>query len=368
MSDPPDWPSVRRLLVVRLDNVGDVVLLSSTLRALKEFVPRATITLLASPAGASVVPMLPWVDQVLVRRTLWQDASESLPFDPAREQALIENLGEGGFDAALIFTSFSQTAFPAAYACYLAGIPLRIGHAREFGGGVLSHPVPAPDIELHQAERDLHLIEAVGVGVVDRSSALVLRPEVRAEADALLESVGVQQSDPFVALVPGASAAARRYHPDGFGVAASAIEGAGAPVVALGTEAERPLVAAARATGRRVRSLVGKTTLETAAAVIARASAVIANNSAALHIADAFSRPLVVTYSGTDLVSQWRPRNAPAVMLSRPTTCAPCYGFTCARVGADHMGCLDIPPLEVARAALTLLDNGVEERGPKCAS
>ena len=369
MTPPSEWLSrstARRVLVVRLDNIGDVVLLSSTLRALHEDLPQASITLLASPAGAQAAGLLPWVDEVVTWRTLWQDASGALPFEPARELALIEALRARAFDAAIICTSFSQTAFPAAYACYLAGIPVRIGHGSDFAGGVLSHQVPPPDASTHQAERDLHLIEAVGVPVHDRASVLALRPAIRLEADGLLRSAGITAGKPFVALVPGASAAARRYEAGRFALAARAISHArGLPVVVLGSDAERSLAEAvcAGSATERVVSLAGRTSIETFAALLERARVVIANNSAAMHIADAFRRPLAVTYSGTDLASQWRPRNSPAVMLSRPTPCAPCYGFRCARVGAEHLRCLDVSPSEVAVAALSLQQAAPEEQG-----
>jgi ADP-heptose:LPS heptosyltransferase len=59
----------------------------------------------------------------------------------------------------------------------------------------------------------------------------------------------------------------------------------------------------------------------------------------------------VILYSGTDRETQWRPRYAPALVMRRSTPCAPCYRFTC----PTHMECLDIPPAEVARAALSLI-------------
>src|SRR5215218_5186399 len=81
----------RRLLVVRLDNIGDVVMTGPVLRALKENLPGSHITLLASPGGSKAAPLLPWVDEVLAWRVLWQDLGH-LSFDPARELELVETL------------------------------------------------------------------------------------------------------------------------------------------------------------------------------------------------------------------------------------------------------------------------------------
>src|SRR5215218_5683888 len=143
---PSGWENVRRVLAVRLDNIGDVVMLGPALRTLHECLPGARITLMASPAGSQVAPLLPWVDDVITERVIWQDASNAMPLDPAREAALVETIRARAFDAAVIFTSFSQSPYPPAYACYLAGVPIRIGQSKEFGGSLLTQWVRAlPD-------------------------------------------------------------------------------------------------------------------------------------------------------------------------------------------------------------------------------
>ena len=85
------WAEARNILVLRLDNIGDVVMTSPALRAIKEALPEARLTLMASPAGAQAAPLLPWVDDVLVERVLWQDLGH-LDFAPEREEALVERL------------------------------------------------------------------------------------------------------------------------------------------------------------------------------------------------------------------------------------------------------------------------------------
>src|SRR5919202_5195632 len=147
------WGEARRLLMGRLDNIGDVIMTGPVLRALKENLPGSHITLMASPGGSKAAPLLPWVDEVLSWRVLWQDLGR-LSFDPARELELVETLRRGSYDAAGIPISFKQTPPAAGYACYLAGIPLRLGGSKEWGGGVLSDEAPSVPDELHQVERN----------------------------------------------------------------------------------------------------------------------------------------------------------------------------------------------------------------------
>src|SRR5690606_26358619 len=65
------WRRARRLLVIRADNIGDVVMTGPALRAVKRARPECELTLLASPAGSEAAPLLPWIDDVLTRRVLW---------------------------------------------------------------------------------------------------------------------------------------------------------------------------------------------------------------------------------------------------------------------------------------------------------
>jgi ADP-heptose:LPS heptosyltransferase len=357
---------MRRILAIRLDNIGDVVMTGPALRTLRHALPEASITLMASPAGSRAAPLLPWVDDVMVHRAVWQDATGATPLEPERELALAEAVRARGFDAAVIFTSFSQSPYPPGYVCYLAGVPIRLGQSREFGGSVLSHAVKPPPDEAHQVDRNLHLLESIGLRPAGRRLELAVPEAVQAQAARLLRDCGVDPERPYIVLAPGASCRARQYHPARFGAAAQALAAeTGLQAVIVGSERETDLVetvmASARGTG--LVSLAGLTSVPELGAIISGASLVLANNSSAMHLADAFRRPMVITYSGTDREEQWRPRSAPAALLRRPTACSPCYGFQC----PYHMECLDIPPAEVVGAALGLLAQstgaGLRSRG-----
>ncbi len=346
------WAEARRLLVMRLDNIGDVVMTGPVLRALKENLPGASITLMASPGGKEAASLLPWVDEVFAWRVLWQDLGR-LSFDPAREWELIEALRRGSYDAAIILTSFKQTPHPAGYACYLAGIPLRLGESKEWGGGVLTDEAPPAPDELHQVERNLRLIEYAGFGVEDRSLGLHVPEEARETAAELLQARGVAPDAPYVLLNPWASAQARTYPTHRFAFAARLLsEETGWPVVVSGTEADRSRSGELLdALGSRGVDLVGATSLSELAALVEGARLVLTNNTSTMHLLDALRTPGVVLFSGTELEEQWRPRDAPHKLLRRETPCSPCYAVAC----PFNLECLDIPPDEVAEAGLSLL-------------
>lgn len=356
------WQAARRILAVRLDNIGDVIMLGPALRTIKAHLPHASITLMATPGGSQVAPLLPWVDDIMVHRVLWQDISGTWPLDPAGEIALVEEIRARHFDAAVIFTSFTQSPYPPAYVCYLAGVPLRLAQSKEFAGGVVTQWVrPLPD-DTHQVDRNLHLLANAGFDVAGAHLELHITPEVQARADELLQAAGATRGA-FVALAPGASAAARRYDPARFARVATSLAHCNHPatgqpltVVLLGSEREiglvEPMLNVEHHGDGRLVSLAGKTSVVELAGIINRAALVVANNSGPLHMADALGRPMVIMYSGTEWESQWRPRFAPAKLMRRETACSPCFAFHC----PYNMECLDFEPEAVVAEALTMLE------------
>jgi ADP-heptose:LPS heptosyltransferase len=347
------WLEARNLLAVRLDNAGDVIMLGPALRAVKETSSDARLTLLATPAGAAAATLLPWVDDVIVWRPVWQDLGRSTS-DPERDRALIAMLAERAFDGALVFTSFSQTPHVPGYVCYLAGIPLRAGESKEFGGATLTDaPRAAPD-DLHQVERNLRLVECLGFTARDRRLRVSIPNDARTSAVAHLSRAGMTSGEPFVLVHPGASARARRLPADRLVPALRMLCEAGLPVLVSGSEREAESVAQiGREAG--VPTLIGETTLPEFAALIELAAVVVCGNTLPLHLADAVGTPLIVLYAGTDLESQWGPRVVPHRLLRRQTACTPCYLFDCP-IG---QACLEVTPEEIAAAVVGLLPTAI---------
>jgi len=113
---------VKRVLVVRPDGMGDVLLAGPAIRALAS---NARVTLLCSPAGAASGARLPGVEQCIIRSLEWIDAAPR-PVEAAEFARLVDLVRHGGFDEAVILTSFHQSPLPTALALRLAGIE-RIG-------------------------------------------------------------------------------------------------------------------------------------------------------------------------------------------------------------------------------------------------
>ena len=332
------WHDVRNLLCVRLDSLGDVLMTTPALRALRETFG-CRLTLLTSPAGAALDGLLPEADEVLAWRAPWMKgtpAGDDLPFlDKLR-----------GFDAAAIFTVYSQSALPAAYLCRLAGIPRRLAHSRENPYHLLTDWVPDPEpgsTVRHEVRRQLDLVAAVG-GRTDDERLSFRVPSLARERVAALEL-----PSPLVVVHPGASASSRRYPPESY---ARALELLGCEVVFTGDAAERDLVEGVRAImGMRSRSLAGQLSLAELGALIEAADLVICNNTGPAHIAAAVGTPVVDLYALTN--PQHTPWQVESRVLFHDVPCRNCYKSVCPTGGHE---CLrGVPPERVAAAARELL-------------
>lgn len=271
---PVDVAAARRVLVVRADNIGDVVATTPALRALRAAAPAARIDLLASPAGSAVVPMVPELDGVLTVSAAWQQLPGAAGADPAAERDLLDRLTAERYDLLVVLTSFSQSPWPAAHLGLLAGIGTRVVHSREFGGAVATHWVTPPPDRTHQVDRALHLLAAIGVPHRGRETAL------RVPAEAEREAAALGPDQPFAVLAPGASCASRRYPAGRFGAAAAQLANARLPVLVTGSENEAPLVGAVvDAAAHPAVTAAPPVPLPVFTALLARAAVAITNNS-----------------------------------------------------------------------------------------
>ena len=346
---PIAWSELQRILVVRPDNLGDVLLLGPALRSLRATATGAQLDLLTSPAGASVVALLPEVDDTIVMSPSWQDTGMAGAPDPGAELALVQRIRSGRYDVALVMTSFSQSPYPAASLCLLAGVPIRAGISAEFGGTVLTHWVPSPRETQHQADRALHLLDRIGVPPTPDRRLHAAVPAGAAEAARGIAGVG--DSSGFAVLLPGASCSSRRYPPERWAAVAAALDQEGFDVVVTGSAREEELVRQiSGAAGPAVRGVAGALDVPQLAALLAEAAIVVTNNSGGMHLADAVRAPLVALYAGTELLEEYAPRSTSATVLRRPTWCTPCRTFACP-YGQE---CLDVSPAEVVSAATAL--------------
>jgi len=351
------WRSARNVLCVRLDNLGDVLMTTPAMRALKATGDGRRITLLTSRSGGQAAPFIPGVDEVLTFDAPWVKHASTPP--PAATLEMCETLRAGKFDAAVIFTVYSQNPLPAAMVCYLAGIPLRLAHCRENPYHLLTDWVketePAVRIR-HEVQRQLDLVATVGAGARDVRMEFNVPPQAAQSVSHKLSAAKVDARVPLIVMHPGASAPSRRYPAEQFAAVAQQLGDARDCRLAITGEAnERELtqtICTSVADKSRPVDFAGRLDLGELAALISRADLLISNNTGPVHIAAAVGTPVVDLYALTN--PQHTPWRVPNRVLYRDVPCKYCYSSTCSN---NHHDCLrGVPPAEVVAAAVELLD------------
>lgn len=357
MPEALDWSGFRHadnLLCVRLDGIGDLLMTTPALRALKEARPERKLTLLASPVCAEAARLIPEIDEVILYAAPWVKSSPEN--GNAEDLKIIQRLRSKQFDAAVIFTVFSQNPLPAALMCRLAGIPLTLAYCRENPYQLLSHWLPEEDSlssMRHEVRRQLDLAAHTGAFPSSRHLSFKVPEEETCEIRFFLEENGLDPSMPFVMIHPGATAPSRRYPGEHFAAAADRIiEELDCQIVFTGSEEEMELVAGIR---RLMKGpslcLAGKISLARLGAVIASAALVISNNTSAAHMAAAIGTPVVDLYALTN--PQHTPWAVASRVLYRDVPCKFCFKSVCPQGQQDCLRLVE--PDEVVKAAGELL-------------
>lgn len=342
-----------RRVLVRLPNpLGDAVMATPALRALRAGLPEAEIHL---QGGAHYEGLLRGLESF--------DA-----FHPVRGRGLAalreraRTLREIGFDAALILPDSPRTALDA----FLARIPRRIGYARDpIRRRLLSEPLEPPlergrRVPISMVER--YLLPVRTLGLRDAGDALELRVHEgpRQRARERLEQAGVDPDGPLLLITPGAAfGPSKLWPPRHFAAAADAIRQRFGlhPVIAPAPSAEEVAVArrVAEAAEGPCSLLEPEPDLEVFKALIAAAALLLSNDTGPRHVAVALGRPVITLMGSTDprhtahLLEQQR-------VLTEDVSCRPCGEKDCP-IG-DHR-CLErLEPRRAVEAAGELLAGG----------
>jgi heptosyltransferase-3 len=312
---------VRRVLVVRLRSIGDTVLATPSLYALRRFLPDAQIDLLLED----------WVAPLLEGHT---DASRIITVKRGSTLArlsLVRELRAARYDVA--YNLHGGTT--AALLTRASGARRRVGYASYKFSALHNHAAP-PASELwrqdktHSVEQQLALFGWTGVPVTDRpATRLSITDEADAKIVERLRAAGLLSTQPFALFHPAAAFDSKRWDARNFARVADRLDARGFAVVAVAAPGETDVVRAfAESASARVLSF-NDLTLAEVSALAARARLFVGNDSGIAHIAAAVGTPSVVVF-GSSNVAHWRPWSvAPAEVVREEMPCAPCAGYTC---------------------------------------
>lgn len=159
------WRTVRRLLLLSFFNPAQArSQLNGVVPILRQALPETAIALLTPDANNQMTFGLFAIEVASVSQEQTEISLTSI-FTSESLRKTIALIKARTFDAAIILTDSSQSPYALAYLCYLAGIPIRVGQSREFGGSVLSACISPPLENVSSQAYHLHLLKSIGLPI-----------------------------------------------------------------------------------------------------------------------------------------------------------------------------------------------------------
>ncbi len=324
--DPPER-RYRRILVARSDRIGDVLISTPVLKALRDHYPSSFIAMMVAASNRELVEGNPYLDQVILldkdakHRGLWGTL------------ALSRLIRRSRFDVAVILHPTARVHL----ICFLAGIRERIGYDRK-APFLLTQAIPHRKQEglKHEMEYNADLLRPLGIVELPRQLTLPANPAADRKVDELLRQKGVGGRDLLVALSPTSSGPPRNWPVAKFAALAdrlSLIPGVKVCVVAHADHrpVTRQMIELATAP---VMDLTGAFTLSELGGFFKRCRLVISNISGPAHLSVAVGTPVISVFGGNQpglSPTRWRPLGPRDVAVHHKTDCPVCHAHNCAR-------------------------------------
>ena len=325
-----------RILIWKLSALGDVVLATPSLRAIRRQFPRARTTLVVGRATFEVVARCPYLNDIIIFDAKGKDRG------PWRQWKFLRRLRRSAFDLSVDLQNSRKTHLMA----WLAGIPVRIGYARKFGW-LLNRGVRVPRVVLAPVAHQHYLLTKAGIA--PDGDTLELWPSMLEEQDAdeFLASTRRGAQRQIVGVHPGGSGRwkTKRWDLERWARLCDALAQRNIRVVITGGPEEQPLgVALTRMMSSKPINAIGQTSLLGWACLIKRCDVFVAHDSASLHLAAAVGTRAVALFGPTD-PARHLPPSFVGQVITRDVFCSPCYSPSCLtithacmkRIGVDDV-------------------------------
>ncbi len=316
--------AVRRILIRAANWVGDAVMSTPMIRAVRGNFPHAHISILAKPWVAPVFENSPDINKIL----LYEAGGRHKGISGILQ--LAKDLRAYDFDMAILV----QNAFEAALISFLAGIPIRTGYNTDGRTFLLTHAVPmSKEIKKrHQIQYYLGILEGLGLHTFGQEMNLEISVSDRKRAAEILKNLNISDDNGIIGINPGAAyGSAKRWPKDRYAQLCRKLRQIhrDMPVIVFGGPDEAELGREiCQWAGEGCFSLAGQTNLGEAMSLIARCRLFITNDSGLMHVAAALHIPQIAIFGPTDY-STTSPADSASRMIRVPTPCSPCLKQEC---------------------------------------
>jgi ADP-heptose:LPS heptosyltransferase len=327
----------RKILILQLQQIGDSVIFTPTLRALRVRLPGSEIHMLASPVAAQIYKRSAHVDRLHVA-TSWATTREGKRLTPL--MPVLRALRRERFDC--VIADITQQSFRYSLIAYLVGAPLRVGFNRAHRGFLHNCQVPfRPDV--NWVECNLDIARAFGAVTTGSRVEVAFDASDSERVREQLRSAGHDESRRLIAFHTSSNWQSRTWYSDRWPRLADALrEEFAADIVFIGGGSERESVDRIRSImiGPSI-SLVGSTDIPGLAALASRLDLFVGTDSGPRHVAGAAGAPLLILMSAQDDTDRWWGLRSGEVVLRSEPPCKGCFFSTCA-----HRVCMDAIELD----------------------
>jgi predicted lipopolysaccharide heptosyltransferase III len=336
-----DWSKVERVLVVRLRSIGDTVLSTPSLFALKRFLPNASVDILLEDWVAPVLDGFAHVDDLL---TISRSSASSRARIAARLRSnrydVVYNL-HGGTTATLLTRA--------------TGAKHRVGYQDYQYARLHNHLSPSSSSlwgreKTHSVEQQLALLGWTGVPVTDRPPTQLAVTETAAASISVRLGEAHLEGQPFAVIHPAAAFDTKQWATENFGRVISELAAKQLPTIVITGPNETALVDQLQSMSATPLTAFTNLSLPEVTALITRARLFVGNDSGIAHIAAAVETPSVVIF-GSSNRAHWGPwATKPAEMVFDELDCQPCHGYYCEKF--DQPECIKGVAVERVIAAI----------------
>ncbi|MFH2138894.1 MAG: lipopolysaccharide heptosyltransferase II [Candidatus Omnitrophota bacterium] len=336
---------MKRILVINVNWLGDVLFSTPALKALRKNFPAAYICCVVIARCQEVLKNNPATNEIIVYDEYGKHRTLGAKF------RFIRMLRKKKFDQVYIL----HPSLKRAMIGWLAGIPQRIGYDTKKRKFLLTNPIPAPDAQMHKIDYFLNLLKAQGVETEDRNCEFFVSDKDREKADEFLKNAGITEKDKIVMINPGGNWQLKRWPLNYFVKLSDALMlKPGIKVLVAGAKKDIELARKISSEMKKKPLIItGKTTLHELAALMIRSDCVVSADSGPMHISRAVGANTVAIFGPTSPELTGPVGKGKTVILRKDRDCEiPCYKLDC-----DDNCCMkDISPEEVLDAVNNFLE------------
>jgi len=320
----PASPQYKRILIVRTDRLGDVILSTPVIKALRDAYPQAFLAMVVNPYTKAIVEGNPNLDEVILYDKNHKEKNLIAAFGFSRA------LAKNKFDLAIVLNPSNRSNLIP----FLAGIPKRIGYDRKLGflltGRVKDFKHQG---KKHEIEYNLDLVRELGIEPQDKNTFMPISPESEIWVEAVFKKENISSSDKLAVINPVASDNSKMWPQDRYAQVADKLADKGLKIIILGGPKDQEIAGGViKKLHCQYINMVGNNNISQAASLLRRSSLFVSSDTGPMHLASSLGIPVIAILGRSQpglSPLRWGPHNKNSAVIHKDVGCTECLAHNC---------------------------------------